>query len=556
MVTGGRAGGAMPPDGVGGMPQRTFSMTLEVKPASATKLAALIDDLHTASAGKDAQGVSYASFMAQVPSVHFMSMSVFPSNDVDPLFVIEANIDGAPSVFWAQLAAMIGERLRAMIRCCKRPLNQDGPLYDAVTALDSRVGVAPYLEVRSVAPSVFHHGNRGLTRDRIVAEGELFRATRRVLTTDLVPMAAEPVAVHDALRKALAGQFSWLDQPAPVRIGTGERLADIAKLVAFVVLVVVALSLPGLIASPLMPTARFLILLAVALLAVGIPLYRIREPLTDTGVPGPGPVRIVLGAVTRNLLPIALLIGAYLLIVLPVWTIGASLATGLPLSVAWHGGVRIVLLGLLSAVFSVTAILAWLRWLERRDSSHDDPPIDEVAMRQMAQREDWIPQNHMGSIVVVKPGVLRMAIVKAGHLGLHLVLRAKKTEGYLGSMRTVHFAHWAFVNNSSRLMFHSNFDQSWESYLDDFIEKAHAGLTLAWGCGLGFPPTRFLIKDGASHGRRFKAWARHSMAISRFWYSAYGDYTVDQVERNNRLANGLRRPALSAQEASAWINDL
>ena len=46
------------------------------------------------------------------------------------------------------------------------------------------------------------------------------------------------------------------------------------------------------------------------------------------------------------------------------------------------------------------------------------------------------------------------------------------------------------------------------------------------------------------------------MAISRFWYSAYGDYTVDQVERHNRLANGLRRPALSAQEASAWINDL
>ena len=41
-------------------------------------------------------------------------------------------------------------------------------------------------------------------------------------------------------------------------------------------------------------------------------------------------------------------------------------------------------------------------------------------------------------------------------------------------------------------MFFSNFDHSWESYLDDFIEKAHGGLTLAWGSGVGFPPTRFL----------------------------------------------------------------
>jgi hypothetical protein len=58
-------------------------------------------------------------------------------------------------------------------------------------------------------------------------------------------------------------------------------------------------------------------------------------------------------------------------------------------------------------------------------------------------------------------------------------------------MRTIHFAHWAFVSNGSRLMFLSNFDHSWDSYLDDFIEKAHGGLTLAWGSGVGFPPTRF-----------------------------------------------------------------
>ena len=94
-----------------------------------------------------------------------------------------------------------------------------------------------------------------------------------------------------------------------------------------------------------------------------------------------------------------------------------------------------------------------------------------------------------------------------------------------------HFAHWAFLNNGSRLLFFSNFDHSWGSsarQTSDFIEKAHAGLTLAWGCGVGFPPTRFLIYDGASHGRQFKNWALASRAVSRFWYSAYPDLTVDQ----------------------------
>ena len=217
---------------------------------------------------------------------------------------------------------------------------------------------------------------------------------------------------------------------------------------------------------------------------------------------------------------------------------------------------RAVALSFLSVVFCILAIALWLRWLERRDSSHEAPPVDEEMMRKMTRLEDRIAQNHMGSVVLVKPGVLRMALFRVGHLGLHLVLRVVATDGYLGSMRTVHFAHWAFVNNGSRLMFFSNFDHSWDSYLDDFIEKAHGGLTLAWGSCIGFPQTRFLVLDGASHGRQFKAWARHSMAVSRFWFSAYKDFTVDQIERQARIADGLRKAALTPKEAAAWARDL
>ena len=105
-------------------------------------------------------------------------------------------------------------------------------------------------------------------------------------------------------------------------------------------------------------------------------------------------------------------------------------------------------------------------------------------------------------------------------------------------------------------MFFSNFDGSWESYLDDFIEKEHQGLTLAWTSGVGFPPTRFLVLDGATQGRKFKAWARHSMAESLFWYSAYPSFTVNQIERQARVADGLRQGALGEKEAAQWALNL
>ena len=58
---------------------------------------------------------------------------------------------------------------------------------------------------------------------------------------------------------------------------------------------------------------------------------------------------------------------------------------------------------------------------------------------------------------------------------------------------------------------------------------------------------------GASHGRQFKNWALASRSVSRLWYSAYPDLTVDQVERNHEIANGLRRRQMTDEEAGKWL---
>jgi membrane protein implicated in regulation of membrane protease activity len=547
------------------MRQTTLSVTLEVKPESEGRLTALLDQLHDRRAPGSTPGSSdddFGWFMAGVPSVHFLSMNAFPGADFDPLFVLEANFDGAPSVFWGQLEAAIGEDLRALLRCCKKPLTANGVLYEAVTRAGSSAPVAPYFEAMTSQPTVFHHGNRGMTRDRIIAERDLFIAIRKEIATAHGPgpspyRGSTPEKIHRDLRAALAPGYAWLLERAPARVPFLTRCGDFARLIGFAILVIVALALPGLILASFMPNLRYLILLAAALAFSLYHLYRMSDALpgTDTG----GKFNLITALFKPQTLLLLLVGGALYVLLAVLLTVTTSVLAGVSIEAARGHALRLALLGLICVPVTVLGIVAWLRYLERRDSSQDAPPVNEDMVRQMAQREDWVPQNHMGSIVVIKPGVLRAIIIRAGHHGLGLALRAlanSGVRGYLGSMRTVHFAHWVFANNTSRLIFFSNFDQSWESYLDDFIEKAHVGLTLAWGCGIGFPPTRFLIQDGASHGRKFKAWARHSMTISRFWYSAYPDLTVDQVERNNRIANGLRKPVLTQKEASAWINDL
>lgn len=541
------------------MRQTTLSVALEVKPESYDHLSTLLDALRDRRNPDPSGGTGpFAEFLTRVPALHFLSLSVFPGFDYDPLFVIEANFDGEQGPFWAQLEAAIGPELRAMLRCCKRPLDDAGPLFDAVTARDSRAPIAPYLQERALRPTVFHHGNRGLTRDRILAEGALFEAMRREVdgTDSFAPSryrGMPPVAVHARLRAVLARDFGWLNAKAPPRIPLGENIADWLRLIGFVLAAILALSLPGMILRLILSWQWYAGIGAVLFLAFALRLKQIGAALPGTETP----TRFsFLTLFFRQLLPLALFVIAYLAVTAAICTPLAMLLKNWPVETAFRAMIDWLGWGLASLPVTVAGVVLWLRTLERADSSQDAPPVDPLMLREMARREDWIPQNHMGSIVLIKPGVLRMILIRAGHLGLGLLLRIIARDGYLGSMRTIHFAHWAMVNNKSRLMFFSNFDQTWESYLDDFIEKAHAGLTLAWSCGVGFPPTRFLVKDGASHGRQFKEWARHSMTVSRFWYSAYKDLTADQIERNYRVALGLRKPTLSPKEAALWINDL
>ncbi|MEM7781654.1 MAG: hypothetical protein AAF697_14815, partial [Pseudomonadota bacterium] len=271
------------------MIQTTLCVPLEVQPESAARLSALIEEFKQAEDKPHPEAENFARLIKGLPALHFMSLSVFEDTSYDPIFIIEANFDGPATPFWAALEDLVGDTLRDMLRCCKAPLDNDEALYRTVTAEGSRAPVAAYLEARTQAPSVFHHGNRGLTRDRILKEAKLFRAIREELdkpeNQGPEPYRGhKPQAFREALRERMATAHPWLNEEAAERVPTQQRLGDFWRLLLFMTQVLFVLTLPGIIAAALLPTPIYvggiLVLAAAAIVFIAV----LRKPLPNTDV--------------------------------------------------------------------------------------------------------------------------------------------------------------------------------------------------------------------------------------------------------------------------------
>ena len=150
------------------MAQTVLSVVLEAQSKGLSILRDLIEQLkHQEENPPPPHAGSYARLRSLVPTLHFMSISVFEDDHFDPLLVIEANFDGPQGPFWAQLEAAIGPQLREILRYCERPAGRTGETFDLITRPGSKHPLAPFLEAHTVTPMIFHQGNRGLDRRRI-----------------------------------------------------------------------------------------------------------------------------------------------------------------------------------------------------------------------------------------------------------------------------------------------------------------------------------------------------------------------------------------------------
>ena len=209
------------------------------------------------------------------------------------------------------------------------------------------------------------------------------------------------------------------------------------------------------------------------------------------------------------------------------------------------------------AVLAVVA-LAGVGYLFIRILSAIDPvkiPRDDNRTKDLVGAEDHVVQNQLTTISDIKrPRWFRRLVLRLVLASVNSAARFIETQGSLSGIPTIHFARWVVVDNGRRLLFFSNFDGSWQSYLGDFVDKAHKGLTAIWSNTVGFPRTIGLRGGGALDEQRFKAIARASQVATHYWYSAYKDLTVLDINNNSRLRLGLYEDMTGDEDAACqWL---
>jgi len=208
-------------------------------------------------------------------------------------------------------------------------------------------------------------------------------------------------------------------------------------------------------------------------------------------------------------------------------------------------------LALAASPLLLPALLA-IRLRELGDEQDSELSIPDAALALLA-REDLQVQNQLSHVVPVRAGWLRGVSLKVVLKTIDFLAHALFTRGNLGGITSIHFARWVLIDEGKRLLFFSNYDGSWESYLGDFIDKAAVGLTAVWSNTQGFPRSVLLLFEGATDEERFKAWTRNHQVPTQLWYSAYPELTVKNILNNRKLCAQLRRGFQTERDAERWL---
>ncbi len=135
-----------------------------------------------------------------------------------------------------------------------------------------------------------------------------------------------------------------------------------------------------------------------------------------------------------------------------------------------------------------------------------------------ALREDLVAQNELTLVTVVRPGSADR--VRAVLVAIDSYAKRLAPPGSLIGVSTIHFVRWLLIDDARRLVLLSDYDNSWESYIDEFAELILSGLDAIWETSYGYPP------DGARDVPALKRFLRAHQVRADVFYSAYPEDTV------------------------------
>lgn len=206
------------------------------------------------------------------------------------------------------------------------------------------------------------------------------------------------------------------------------------------------------------------------------------------------------------------------------------------------GFVMILFLLLLLAILPllIVAILILAIFFEWREKSFRKfiNMVPEEHIRKMKDQEDIVYQNQLSQVFETKMG-LRKILLQFFLWATNFAAKNWYVKGSLMGTPTIHFARWVFIDGGKRFIFFSNFDQSYDGYLGDFVDNNGWGLNAIYGAAVGYPRTYFVFAGGSYRLLEFLGWGRLTQVQTNAWYSAYPWYGLQQIVSRTELRYGL-----------------
>lgn len=450
-----------------------------------------------------------------VSQLHFMSMFTFvaPGGGGNPegYLVLEANFDGPVDDFLNEFTSQFGEQLGRIFSYCGRHPGEK---------------LTQFIRRHSYRPECFYVSCPGLTRPDVEIEDQLVRKLQAE-ADNLVRASPAAYRDYETVFKHMhcaAKNGGFLKMP-PVRDPLFVRYGQ-ETIMALSVLTATAL-------------------IALCLLALGRwpPLEEIgRQPLfaATLGL-------VILGAAYRLASRESRMIANGVMLVGLLASTAGAVAVSRAVPAEVFVASRFALAGLAVVIGAVGLALYQIDLLERVDGI-DTGWISVDHMRDVCRDENSTGciQNHFINISVVKPGALRLWTLRLALWFVHLAGIVYFNRGELGGIPSIHFARWIILDKEefglTLLLFLTNYDGGWDSYLGEFVDEASEGVSGIWSNTGGFPRTWGVIIGGGSRfEKQFKAYARKGQQRSLAWFSAYPNVSVAQ-----KLSNAVVRRALGA----------
>lgn len=443
-----------------------------------------------------------------IPTLHFVSLFILNTpgcGDDEGHLVIEANFDGQAEEFLTAFTTGLQEPLSQILRHC---------------AVDKDETALQFLKRYARRPQCFYVSCPGLTRAQILEECDLLvhlqsRADR------VVEEGAHAYPDADTVIRTLrddalcAGALSGEPATLPFLVKYGQELVHAAAVFALMVLV------------------------AIYVLALGEwpDLNDIgREPFFLVGLG-------LLVAVAAHRIAVdmkRLLSGAIILLAALTSAAGAAAIS----NVVPEGTFMAARYAIAGLALIVGALLMFLGQIEKAERVDHIYPgwLDIGHMRNVCGSENSpdCMQNHFVNVSVLKDGKLRMWAVRAVLWLIHVLGLVYFNRGRLGGIPSIHFARWIILDSrefgKSLLVFMTNYDASWDSYLGDFVDDSSQGVSGIWSNTFGFPRTWNLMTGGGSRfEKQFKAYARRGMLRTQAWFTAYPNVSVREKLSNAKV---------------------